>query len=378
MTTRPASLSGIARPRHLLLARVIWVLFVLASITVFLFNLTCVLYMDGVDAVVQSLTLAPVQRVNGALQVTVGVTFVLDVVVVVGYLVTAMVIGFARSDSAIALLTSWTILTTVLVASPLLVQSDNLPRWWMLVRSGYLAFYAAVAVYTVIVQPDNRMVYRWRLAVPLIAGGWLFLSAYDVPFYDTIDFPVRMGITVALIAILIYRYRQELSQKNRQQIKWFIYGLLAFIIYALTDFSAQTATDLFELPPGVVLLLDIVVGYTLLLPAVSIAFALIGARLYDIDVVINRSLVYGILIALALTFLFVMATVLQLLSGGTQPLIAIFVTAIISGLVFRPLQRRVQRFVDRQVFRLRIGYNEIWQSNLKRQTERGLFTEQQF
>jgi hypothetical protein len=89
---------------------------------------------------------------------------------------------------------------------------------------------------------------------------------------------------------------------------------------------------------------------------VAIGFAVLKYRLYDIDIIINRTLVYGSLTATLVGLYFgsvaTTQTILRALTGQTeQPQIAIVVSTLVIAALFNPLRRRIQTFIDRRFYR---------------------------
>ena len=140
---------------------------------------------------------------------------------------------------------------------------------------------------------------------------------------------------------------------ERQQIKWFAYAAVATV-------SSSILANIF---PGVIdtplcferagFVLNIV-----FVPAipVSIGIAILCYRLYNIDLLINRTLVYGLLTTALVAVYFGGVATTQLafraLTGHEeQPQLAIVVSTLVIAALFNPLRRRIQSFIDRRVYR---------------------------
>jgi hypothetical protein len=163
------------------------------------------------------------------------------------------------------------------------------------------------------------------------------------------EWVLRLGGPMLLVAglgaviSLFVRFRRARGDE-RQQIKWFASAAaltLAWIIVA-------------EEQSG-----EIVALWGLLVIAsipVATGMAILRYRLYDIDRIINRTLVYGVLTGiLALVYFGGVATseaIFRALTGQEQqPQIAVVVSTLVIAALFTPLRRRIQRFIDRRFFR---------------------------
>jgi uncharacterized membrane protein YhdT len=136
---------------------------------------------------------------------------------------------------------------------------------------------------------------------------------------------------------------------ERQQIKWFAYAAAGSVIAG-----------------GVAYLIPIVVdtplwfermGFALniaFIPAIPIAIAIAILRYYDIDIIINRTLVYGSLTAMLVALYFVGIVVLQrvfVFLTSEQSTLAIVASTLLIAALFNPLRRRIQSFIDRRFYR---------------------------
>jgi len=151
----------------------------------------------------------------------------------------------------------------------------------------------------------------------------------------------------ASAASLVVRFRRS-GSLERQQIKWLAFAASAVPVWFLTNAPIEAAVpNLFQVVDALI--------FSALIP-VAAGVAILRYRLYDIDVVINRTLVYGSLTAtlFALYLGCVTATqaLLRTLTGQEeQPQLAIVVSTLIIAAVFTPLRRRIQAFIDRSFYR---------------------------
>jgi hypothetical protein len=175
------------------------------------------------------------------------------------------------------------------------------------------------------------------------------------PFALSTSGTIQVAIFVALLAScivsgtsLFVRFRRARGIE-RQQLKWLVYGVALSLILAAIVWVVLIVGIRATFPSSVWLLL------IASMPA-GTGIAILRHRLYDIDLLINRTLVYGSLTAILAALYFGMVigaqTVSQALTGQTQPnpLIIILSTLLIAGL-FNPLRYRIQRTIDRRFYR---------------------------
>jgi hypothetical protein len=232
----------------------------------------------------------------------------------------------------------------------------------------------------VLLFPNGRLLSRsWRAVVWLAVGGSAMtalafatspghigrISPYRIsnPFGIEgnlrliLDVLGRLGAATVLVCcvlavISVFVRLQSAQGEERQQIKWFAYAAAVLL-----------SAFFLGLPLGAVIgaiggawaeLIPIVIG-VLAIPA-AVGVAMLRYRLYDIDVVINRTLVYGSLtLMLALVYFGgVTATqaVFTVLTGQEeQPQLVIVVSTLVIAALFTPLRRHIQSFIDRRFYR---------------------------
>jgi len=184
---------------------------------------------------------------------------------------------------------------------------------------------------------------------------------------------IALVLTVLLSVVsLMLRFRRAVGVE-RQQIKWVAYTAVLLITYALVDLFFQDV-----ITPVAPVLDAVFVGSFY----AAIAVAILKHRLYDIDVIINRTLVYGILTATLALVYFGSVVLLQrafvLLTGETSQLTVVASTLAIAAL-FNPLRWRVQAFVDRRFYRRKYDARktlEEFSARLRDETDLGALNDE--
>jgi hypothetical protein len=160
-----------------------------------------------------------------------------------------------------------------------------------------------------------------------------------------------LALVVACAVTLFVRYRRA-DDTEREQIKWLLYASAVFLVVYVGGFVGRLGgtASLGGYIWGIFFGLSVIT-----LPA-AIGIAILRYRLYDIDVIINRTLVYGSLTAmLAAVYVSGVATtqtIFRALTGQEeQPQLAIVVSTLVIAALFNPLRRRIQGFIDRRFYR---------------------------
>ncbi len=214
--------------------------------------------------------------------------------------------------------------------------------------------------------PDGRFIPGWTRWVALAYLAWQLPLAVPSNWpFSVVRWPpllfasVILGLILPLVFAQLYRYRYVSTALQRQQTKWIVFGLslgvladLANLLPGLVDPSLSQpgpAHDLYTLFGEATLILF------LLFPS-AISFAVLRYRLWDIDVLINRTLVYGLLTVMLALVYFVLVIGLQSLvhlvtgSISEQPLVIVASTLAIAAL-FQPLRHYIQQIIDRRFYR---------------------------
>ncbi len=210
--------------------------------------------------------------------------------------------------------------------------------------------------------PDGRLVPRWSwMLISLWIVNYVFWSVPANWPLNILNWPpVLLYLWLFIVfggsvSTQVYRYRRVASPVQRQQIKWLIYGFAPVLLLSI---CFQLVLVLFPALNSPDSLLPVVAEplyrfYYLPIP-ICVGIALLRYRLWDIDRVINRTLVYSLLTAILLvTYIFLVFAgqhLLVSLLGQSNAVVLVGSTLIVAAL-FQPLRQGVQRLVDRRFYR---------------------------
>src|SRR5690348_222740 len=286
--------------------------------------------------------------------------------VILIYCVIAAIIFWRRSNDRMALFCAFTLVLfggaafTSTLQDTLAVQSGF--GFWLF---GILYVLGQTSLITFFfLFPNGHFVPRWSWLLALIVGGyWTYDYFSHLIYSESFDWSILLffGSILAPVAAQIYRYRRVSTHWERQQTKWVVFG---FVICMVGFVLFLTVGNLL-LPPEVLastvmstfVAQTILAGFLLLIP-ISIAIAILRSRLYDIDVIINRTLVYGSLTAVlagidvagVVCVQAIVNAFAQRHSSEPSPILIVITTLAVAAL-FQPLRRRLQRAIDRRFYR---------------------------
>ncbi|MBN1812287.1 MAG: hypothetical protein JXA14_10660, partial [Anaerolineae bacterium] len=332
-------------------------------------------------------------------QFRVGYAIAFDCLTMLVFAFTATAIFWRGSNDRTAILVSTALLTLGAAISPTLDTLVEIqPAWLIPVQIVQFTGYGLILL-VFYLFPDGRFVPRWTSIVSFVWAGWglawfllptitldpenmptwvrvlAFVFAPNVDIFSRAQYYLRM--TSFLLMLLcwlgsgvlaqVYRFARVSSPLQKQQTKWVVFGLTAAVIGYIG----------FQLPPALfsqlrqlnhIATLYQMIGkpistLLLLFAPLSIMASLLRYRLWDIDPIIQRALVYGGLTGGLAVFyvasVFVLQRIFQALTGQESDLAIILSTLAISA-VFQPFRRRLQNFIDRAFYREKVDFRRAF------------------
>ncbi|XWX03801.1 serine/threonine-protein kinase [Aggregatilineales bacterium SYSU G02658] len=343
------------------------------------------LFAVGVVSYYQSLRISPRYIPYAPLLADLGLTMDWLALWLVGWEIAVMivcglvsaVIIMRRADETIAYLISLTLLFIGFGLSYVVAQFDPLLG----------AVVITISFYFFIIPPNlfpnGRHVPRWTRFTTVIAVPFFLLtlplqvSILDIrreePVSELYEWAVlgMLSLVGLLVVGQVQRYRHHSTPVQRQQTKFIMMGIgvgmvLEIIVWGTAllpntahpfiapDESVYTYLSLFMMLVSVALQALARVSI-----ALGVGLAVLRARLWDIDLVINRSLVYGSVSLLVAVAFLLAAIVIQSLMGEQYTNLALLLAMGLALSSFNPARRAVQRWVDRRVYGLRFELDQL-------------------
>jgi tRNA A-37 threonylcarbamoyl transferase component Bud32 len=265
-----------------------------------------------------------------------------------------------RPNSVMVLLTAMVgFMMPVRVAFMQVIPLQALPSWYPpAAQVVFLGVFATLSYVVVALFPDGvvrpRWVRWWLLARLPIMLNYVINA---IPVLNQLYIYIDIVMFGALMVAQYQRFKQDRISIERQQTKWILLGMG----FGLGFFFVRRLADMYLLEsfPELYIIIYGVSRVAVLSIPVAITLALLRYRLYDVDWVLNRSIVYALitlLIAGLLAFsLFISQVVLsQFVNTSDARLLMTVLSALLVAWLYQPVRSQVQRFVDQRFFRLRL------------------------
>lgn len=344
------------RPRLLLLiTRLLWLATVPLALGLFVAGLLLKLEQERAGA--------PDVHIRHGMALATWESTFLDLVLVGGFsLLAALLVWRRRDDWFATLLSATMILLPVRLPTEyaMLVAACPSLNWVV----GFVSVVGAASIPLMLsLFPDGHFVPR-RSWLYVLAGLVYSIVAYFVPAYAIVRFSaagifVDAAMVGAGIFAQVYRYRHVATPVQRQQCKWVVAGFaVAFVGFYTAElplllgarlWPELTRTALFERIP------QLIASLALLMVPLTITISILRYRLWHVDVLIRRTLIYTTLtVALASIYagsVVVLQQMILLLTGQRTSELVIVLSTLAVATLFTPVRRSVQHAIDRRFYR---------------------------
>lgn len=351
--------------RQLVLARVAWAILILMTLGIFVvclpiyFSLLQTICTDATGAACADKQLSPaaaqtLEHLGISLSLYAAANLALLLIWACTWFIVGALIAWRKSNDWMALLVAYWLVLQGTTNATLTVGNSQSSWHWLAFFFNSLAFLFLDLVF--LLFPDGRFVPRWTrwVILALAAGSILTILFPDLDFLSLFS---SFGGAIIIIMAQIYRYRHVSTALQRQQTKWVVYGLTVTLV---CDLIVTLPVFLFPSAGSTLfgffynLFFETAITFFTFLIPIAFGIAILRHRLWDIDIIINRTLVYGTLTAILALLYFGLIFALQyLLQGIINQIndVAIVVSTLAIAALFQPLHHRIQRVIDRRFYR---------------------------
>ena len=307
----------------------------------------------------------------------------LVVLLAIGFAVAGMIIFRYKSDEWLALLVAFTLIGQGVNAFGPLRRVEEIPTFRIPVDFIVSLILMGLPL-SCYLFPDGKIQKRWMWYVAGFWFVWLMVSTFWVSFPVNLFGRTKTENLVyqfSLLAVLgtgiyaqIHRYRNTDSAIKREQLKWIVFGVSIGILVgvglnifdlffdaAVSSAGARLVEDLLTLTVSVI---------AQFMVPIAVVFSILRYRLYDIELVINRSLVYGLLTiflaAVAGGLLAGLQGLFRAITGQENPpTLGIVVATVAVFSLFNPTLKMSRNFVNKRVFGIEFDFEGAKRQNAK-------------
>ena len=350
----------------LILARVLWISVVVLTYALFFFYTPTyfaslhVLHATNAEAFTGQLTQVDVNTLQGwglSLNFYAICMVIVSLLFQFSYAGVGALLFWRRSDSRIGFFTSFALMMLPFGFANITLQA--LPPNWSWLIPALSALGNASLLLCAFVFPDGRFVPPWtRWLALLMLFYWAAVASFPSWGVDrsALSMALFLSFALGMIVLQLYRYRYISTPQQRQQTKWALFGIavavagniLPRLLYYLVMLPLSDGGSLaYALEVSLIMISMMAIPFTL-------GVAILRDRLWDIDVIINRTLVYGTLtVPLGLIYAGLIIVLQVLLRGMIQQFndVALVASTLAIVALFQPLRSRIQTLIDRRFYR---------------------------
>jgi len=281
----------------------------------------------------------------------------------------ASLIVLGRPHERMALVVAYTLVASAAVL-PLTGALEQQSGLWAAIALGWRAVFGCLLMPFLLLFPDGHFAPRWTRWVVVAwigyTGLWIVLPALRPPFSfgrgltagEAPTAAITIGALLTGVVIQLWRFTRHSTPPERQRTKWVVFGFVMLVTGLVL--GNLVLTYLVAAPIGPVNFIArltgptfILIGFILL--AFMIGISVLRYRLWDVDVIIRRTLIYtGLTVVLAVAYLGIVVVLqagFSVLTGeGRNELVTVISTLALAAL-FGPVRGRVQSAIDRRFYR---------------------------
>lgn len=351
--------------RWLLIARAVWPLMAILTVGMFLASLPArymqLLNPSGDVRVGLALPVLDPAELSTSPQFYASYNLALEVLYALLFFAVALVIFWRVRNDRMALFASFVLLTFGTASTPTMqALAEPQTAWYMLPTTLGVVAELSIGAF-IFLFPDGRFAPRWTLWPFVLWAAHYSLNLFPTsPFYPEKWPPVLHSLLWLVVAVsaafsLVYKYRHVLGPVQREQTRWVVFGMVVGVLGAV---ASSLPTMLLGPPRHLghpwsvfheLVHVPLLYSFLALIP-LTIGISIVHYRLWDIDIIINRTLVYlpltGILAGLYSASM-VLFQKLSVAITGERSDAAVVLTTLVIASVFTPVKEKVQTVVDK-------------------------------
>jgi len=366
-TSASSTTAGITQPQLRVAVRILW--FIVAAISVAVFALGFPVLYEYVYSPPDAAWMAALTQLGISPDFYFAYTIVLSSIMFLIFATVAVILFSRRPDDRMALFVPIVLMAFGSVTTNAAYNmwsygklgTDSLTNLFSILYFVASSIGWPFLVPLLLIFPDGRFVPRWMRYISvfgfIFAATWNFFPQEFAAPTGLMAVIVSLGAAITLASTLyaqVYRYRRVSTTLQRQQTKWFVLGISLFLTLTLASVFLSALLPFYQQSgPAPEMLNTFSALFSVCIP-LSIGVAILRYRLWDIDVVINRALIYGSLTAILAG---VWAGSVVLINQASEEMFAsesattaAVVSTVLVASVFQPLRGRIEEWINKRLY----------------------------